>query len=91
MGDATYELFFIANKNYDKPEDCKICDNNLRFIRWYCRRTKIYCPNYLNINNVSEEEIKFIKLQSFIIRKINYKYSRAMKLIDKLKNYNECE
>ena len=86
-----FQNLIIIHICNEKPEDCKIYNNNLRFIRWYCTRTKIYCPNYLNIYNVSEEEIKFIKLQSFIIRKINYKDPKAMELIDKLKNYNVNE
>ena len=68
-----------------KPKNCKVYNNNLRFIRWHCR-SKISCPNYLNIDNISEEEIKYIKLHSFIIRKINYKDPKAMELINKLKN-----
>ena len=72
----------ICNRN---PKNCKVYNNNLRFIRWHCR-TKISCPNYLNIDNVSEEEIKYIKLHSFIIRKINYKDPKAIKLINKLIN-----
>ena len=68
-----------------KPQSCKIYNNNLRFLRWHCTRSKVYCPNYLNIDNVSEEEIKYIKLHSFIIRKINYKEPKAMKLLDKLR------
>lgn len=70
-----------------KPQNCKIYNNNLRFVRWYCERSNICVADYLNIDNVSEEEIKYIKLHSFIIRKINYTDSKAMKLIDKLKKY----
>jgi hypothetical protein len=72
-----------------KPKDCKIYNNNLRFVRWHCTRTNIYCPNYLNIDNISEEEIKYINLHSFIIRKINYKDPKAIELIDKIKNYHD--
>ena len=68
-----------------KPQNCKVYNNNLRFIRWHSRTNKS-SPNFLNIDNISEEEIKYIKLHSFIIRKINYKDPKAMELINKLKN-----
>ena len=57
----------------------------MRFIRWKnCRR--VYCPNYLDIDNVSEEEIKSIKKKNFLsIRKIDYKNYKAIDLVNRLK------
>lgn len=84
-----FQNLIITNICNGKPQSCNVYNNNLRFVRWHCKRTNIYCPNYLNIDNVSEEEIKYIKLHSFIIRKINYKDPKAMELIEKLKNYKD--
>ena len=42
-----------------KPQEYNIINRNLRFIRWRC--LKEYCPNYLDIDNISKEEIKDIK------------------------------
>ena len=36
-----------------KPQEYNIINNNLRFIRWRCKNK--YCPNYLDIDNVSEK------------------------------------
>jgi len=67
-----------------KPQEYKVINNNLRFIRWKCKR--VYCPNYLHIDNVSKEEIKnIIKNNYLIIRKINYKNYKAIDLINRLK------
>ena len=68
------------------PLKKKVINNNFRFIRWKnCKYN--YCPNYLDIDNVSQEEIKHIKKKGFlIIRKINYKNSKAVELINTLKN-----
>lgn len=51
-----------------KPQEYNIINNNLRFIRWRCK--KVYCPNYLDIDEVSEEEIKNIKKNNFLIDKL---------------------
>ena len=68
-----------------KPKEYNVFNNNLRFIRWKnCRR--VYCPNYLYIDNVSEEEIKSIKKNKFLaIRKIDYKNYKAIDLVNRLK------
>ena len=68
-----------------KPKEYNVFNNNLRFIRWKnCRR--VHCPNYLDIDNVSEEEIKSIKKNNFLaIRKIDYKNYKAIDLVNKLK------
>jgi hypothetical protein len=67
-----------------KPSKYNIINNNLRFIRWKnCK--KVFCPNYLDIDNVSKEEIKNIKKNYLTIRKINYKNYKAIDLINKLK------
>ena len=89
---GAYDEFIIQNLIITeicdrKPFNCKIYNHNLRFIKWYCKRKNSYCPNYLNIDNVPDDEIKYIKRYSFIVRKINYTDPKAMKLIEKLKNY----
>ena len=68
-----------------KPQEYNIINNNLRFIRW--RKCKeIYCPNYLDIDNVSEKEIKNIKKKNYLaIRKINYINNKAIDLVNRLK------
>ena len=68
-----------------KPQEYNIINNNLRFIRW--RKCKeIYCPNYLDIDNVSEKEIKNIKKNNYLaIRKINYINNKAIDLVNRLK------
>ena len=68
-----------------KPKEYNVFNNNLRFIRWKnCRR--VHCPNYLDIDNVSEEEIKSIKKNNFLtIRKIDYKNYKAIDLVNRLK------
>ena len=68
-----------------KAQECNIINNNLRFIRW--RKCKeIYCPNYLDIDNVSEKEIKNIKKNNYLaIRKINYINNKAIDLVNRLK------
>ena len=67
-----------------KPEKYNVINNSLRFVRWKCKR--VYCPNYLDIDNVSEEEIKYIiKNNYLIIRKIDYKKYKAIDLINRLK------
>jgi len=75
----SHDLCNGKNKKY------KLITNNLRYIRWNNCST-IYCPNFLNIDNVSEKEIQFIKENFFIIRKINYKDKKAIQLINKLKD-----
>ena len=67
------------------PKKCNIIYNNLRFVRWR-NCNKEYCPNYLDVSNVSEEEINYIRKKFLIIRKINYKNPKAIKLINKIKN-----
>ena len=69
----------------EKPKKYNVINYNLRFTRWNdCNN--IYCPNFLNIDNVSEYEINKIKENYLIIRKINYKDIKAIKLVYKLKN-----
>ena len=67
------------------PQKYDIINNNLRFTRWKdCE--SVYCPNYLEQNNVSEEEIKSIKKNNYlVIRKIDYKNFNAIDLINRLK------
>jgi hypothetical protein len=67
-----------------KPQENNIINNNLRFTRWRCK--KVYCPNYLDIDNVSEKEIETIKKQNYLsIRKIDYKNYKAIDLVNSLK------
>lgn len=67
-----------------KPQDYNIINNNLRFIRWRCKNE--YCPNYLDIDNVSEKEIKYIKNNNYLtIRKIDYINYKAIDLVNRLK------
>jgi len=74
----------ICQNNPDSFKKYKVINKNLRFIRWRnCK--KEYCPNFLNITNVSEKESDYIKKNFFIIRKINFKDKNAIKLINKLK------
>ena len=69
-----------------RPLKYKVINNNLRFIRWNkCEKEK--CPNYLDLDNVSEQEIKSIKKnQLLIIRKIDYQNNKAIDLINRLKS-----
>lgn len=67
-----------------KPQEFNIINNNLRFIRWR-RCKKIYCPNYLDIDNVSEKEIENIKKNYLVIRKIDYINYKAIDLVNRLK------
>jgi hypothetical protein len=68
-----------------KPQEYNVLNNNLRFIRWKnCKA--VHCPNYLDIDNVSEEEIKNIsKKNILIIRKIDYKKNKAIDLVNRLR------
>ena len=67
-----------------KPQEYNIIKNNLRFIRW--RDDKGYVPNYLDMDNVSEEEIQNIKKQNYlIIRKIDYHNYKSIDLVNRLK------
>ena len=66
-------------------EKCNVKNNNLRFIRWRNCLNE-YCPNLLDISNVSEEEINYIIKNCFVIRKINYKNPKAIELINKIKS-----
>ena len=69
----------------EATKKCNIIYNNLRFVRWRnCE--KEYCPNFLNIYNVSEEEINYIRKKFLVIRKINYKDPKAIELIKKIKS-----
>ena len=61
-------------KNYN------IINNNLRFIKW---RKGENSPIYLDVDNVSEDEINYIKSKMLIIRKIDYKNPKGIKLINK--------
>jgi hypothetical protein len=84
------EFFFqhiiIKDICKETPKKCNVKKNNLRFIRWRnCNNT--YCPNYLDISNVSEEEINYIRKNCLIIRKINYKNPKAIELINKIKSF----
>ena len=66
-------------------EKCNVKNNNLRFIRWRNCKNE-YCPNSLDISNVSEEEINYIRKNCLVIRKINYKNPKSIELINKLKS-----
>ena len=66
------------------PRNYNIINNNLRFIRWKTCK-KVHCPNFLDIDNISEEEIKNIRKNYLVIRKINYKNDKAIDLINILK------
>ena len=66
-------------------EKCFVKNNNLRFIRWRNCQNE-YCPNSLDVSNVSEEEINYIRKNCFVIRKINYKNPKAIELINKIKS-----
>ena len=66
-----------------RPQEYNIINNNLRFIRWRCNR--VNCPNYLEIDNVSEDEIKNISKNYLVIRKIDYKKYKAIDLVNRLK------
>ena len=66
-------------------EKCNVKNNNLRFIRWRNCKNE-YCPNSLDISNVSEEEINYIRKNCLVIRKINYKNPKAIELINKIKS-----
>ena len=69
----------------EKLEKCNVKNNNLRFIRWQNCKNE-YCPNSLDVSNVSEEEINYIRKNCFVIRKINYKNPKAIELINKIKS-----
>ena len=68
-----------------RPQKYRVINNNLRFIRRRrCKR--VHCPNYLEIDNVSEDEIKKISKNNYlIIRKIDYKNYKAIDLVNRLK------
>ena len=87
---APDEFFFqhiiVKDICEEKPDKCNVTINNLRFIRWRNCNKKGNCPNYLDISNVSEEEINDIMKYSFVIRKINYKNPKAIELINKIKS-----
>ena len=70
------------------PQKCNVKYNNLRFVRWR-NCNKEYCPNFLDVSNVSEEEINYISKKFLIIRKINYKNPKAIELINKIKNFSQ--
>lgn len=67
-----------------KPGNYNVKNNSLRFIRWMSCSEE-FCPSLLNINKVSEDEINYIKKNFLIIRKIDYKDSKAIELVNKLK------
>ena len=57
----------------------------MRLIRWK-KCDKEYCPNYLDIDNFSEKEIKIAKKYNYLaIRKIDYKNYKAIDLVNRLK------
>ena len=62
------------------PKNYNIINNNLRFIKW---RKGENSPIYLDVDNVSEDEINYIKSKMLIIRKIDYKNPKGIKLINK--------
>jgi len=68
-----------------EPQKYDVINNDLRYIRWKdCKN--VYCPNYLDQLNVSEEEIKLIKKNNYlVIRKIDYKNFNAIDLVNRLK------
>ena len=80
-----YQQIIVKDICENKPEKCNVINNNLRFIRWK-NCSIIYCPHLLDISNVSEEEINYIKENILIIRKIKYKNPKAIELINKLKS-----
>jgi len=68
-----------------KPQEYNIINTNLRLIRWK-KCDKEYCPNYLDIDNFSEKEIKIAKKYNYLaIRKIDYKNYKAIDLVNRLK------
>ena len=70
---------YICKGNAEK---CNITNKNLRYIRFNGTNSH---PDELNLDNVSKKEINFIVLNCFIIRKINYKDLKALKLIKAIK------
>ena len=81
-----FQHIIIKNICEDTPKKCNIKNNNLRFIRWLNCKNNEYCPNFLNVSNVSEEEINYIRKNCFVIRKINYKNPKAIELVNKIKS-----
>ena len=73
----------ICNGN---PKKYNVENRDIRYIRWK-NCSKKYCPNYLNINNVNEEEINKIKNNFLIIRKIDYKDSKSLELLKLLRGF----
>lgn len=68
-----------------KPKEYNIINTNLRLSRWK-KCDKEYCPNYLDIDNFSEKEIKIAKKYNYLaIRKIDYKNYKAIDLVNRLK------
>lgn len=74
----------IYNKNSQKY---KIKNKDIRYIRWN-NCSNEYCPNFLNIDNVSENETNYIRKNFLIIRKINYKDFKSIELINKLRGFS---
>ena len=70
---------YICKGNAEK---CNITNKNLRYIRF--KRSKSH-PDELNLDNAVKKEINFIALNCFIIRKINYKDLKSLKLIKAIK------
>lgn len=66
------------------PKKYNIENKSIRYIRWH-NCLKEHCPNYLNIDNVNEKQITQIINNYLIIRKINYKDSRARELLKKIR------
>ena len=71
---------YICKGNAEK---CNITNKNLRYIRFSGKSH----PDELNLDNVVKKEINFIVLNCFIIRKINYKDLKALKLIKAIKDF----
>jgi hypothetical protein len=74
----------ICNGN---PKKYNIEKKNIRYFRWH-NCSKEYCPNYLNIDNVNEKEIKNINKNFLIIRKINYKDPKSRELLKKIRIFS---
>ena len=81
--ECIFHNIIIRDICFGIPKKYNIINNNLRFIKWTIGKSS---PNYLIVDNVSKEEINYIKAKSLIIRKINSKNVKAIKLISILNN-----
>ena len=68
-----------------KPERFNVINKDLRYVKWENCNTE-YCPNYLDLFHVSDEEKEFIKKDNYlIIKKIDIKNYNAINLVNILK------